>query len=429
MLYKKQLCLLLLCCCISRLQAQNRTLPPADTVRISLDSAESRFVSNNLQLLAQRYNVDVVKALEIQARLYPNPNFTIASTIYNPNAKKFFPAPLSTDGELSGNISQVIVLAGKINKNFKLAQANSRLSEYEFFDLLRTLKYSLRSTFYSIYYLQQSAAVYQLEINNLQVVVTAYNDPEVKKYISEKEVVRVKAQLYSLQNEYQGLIDQINDAESQLRLLVQEKAGTYLVPQLDDKKLESGNPLQYPLAVLVDSAYKGRTDLMIAKANTDISKLNYNYQKALAVPDLTASISYDQQGSYIHNYSALGLAIDLPFFSRNQGNIKSAKAAIKMNEATEQSAQLTVEENVYRALQKAIDADNLYKKIDPAFGQDYTRLVTAAVEHYKRREMGLLDFLDFYDSYKQTTLQVNAIKYNKINALEGINFYTGSSFF
>jgi cobalt-zinc-cadmium efflux system outer membrane protein len=125
----------------------------------------------------------------------------------------------------------------------------------------------------------------------------------------------------------------------------------------------------------------------------------------------------------------VGVAIDLPFFSRNQGNIKSAKAAIKMNETTERSMELSVDENVYRALQQSIDADNLYKKIDPGFGKDYDRLIHAALNAYKSRTMGLLDFMDFYDSYKQNTLQINGIKFNKLNALENINFYTGTNFF
>lgn len=414
--------------CSFFLKAQSGPLP-VDTLQVTIDSAESHFISKNFQLLAQRYNIDATKALEIQAKLYPNPNLSVSTTIYNSDVKKLFPAPLSDAGELAGSLSQTIVLAGKINKNVKLAQANTRLSEYQFFDLIRTLKYSLRTTFYSIYYLMQSANVYKLEIENLGFVVNAYNNPELKPYISEREIVRVKAQLFSLENEHQQLVDQINDAQSQLRLLVQEKAGTFIYPVLNNDTLENADPMKYTLDVLIDSAFKGRTDFLIAQANTQISKLNYNYQKALAVPDLTAGVSYDQQGSYIHNYSALGLAMDLPFFNRNQGNIKSARATIKMNEATEESVRLTVEENVYRALQKAIDADKLFKKMDATLGKDYARLIAAALEQYKRRNMGLLEFLDFYDAYIQNALQINAVRYNKLDALENINFYTGSNLF
>lgn len=400
-----------------------------DTLRLSIDSAEAHFINRNFLLLAQRYNIDAAKALEIQAKLYPNPNLSLASTLYNSPANRFFPAPLTNSGELMGALNQTIVLAGKLNKNLRLAEANTRLSQYQFFDLIRTLKYSLRVTFYNIYYLMQSAKVYKLEIENLGHVVKAYNNAELKPFISEREVVRVKAQLFSLENDHQQLINQINDAQSELRLLLQEKAGVFVYPELNNDALENTDPLKYPLAALIDSAYKGRTDLLIAQANTTVSKLNYNYQKALAVPDISVGVSYDQQGSYIHNLSMFGFAMDLPFFNRNQGNIKAAKASIEMSKATEQSIRLTVEENVFRALQKALDADSLFKNMDASLGKDYARLIASALDEYKRRNMSLLEFLDFYDAYIQNALQINAVKYNKLEALEDINFFTGSSLF
>ncbi|NIG55441.1 TolC family protein [Chitinophaga sp. Cy-1792] len=430
---------LVLCMSVVSVNAQqNNPLPAADSLKLPLDSAENLFLKNNLALLAQRYNVNVQQALEIQSRLYPNPNFSFATALvgHDPNitptpANKLFPSPFSEAGEASANISQEIVIAGKRNKAIKLAKSNTRLAEYQFYDLLRTLKYTLRTDFYTIYYLQQSASVYKDEIDGLQTVVDSYNglQKEGKFWVSEKEIVRVKAQLYSLQSEYQALIDQINNTQSELKLLLQVKTLTYIVPQLDPTLAANINPLKYPLPELVDSAYQRRTDLKIAQQNTEISKLNYNYQKALAVPDPSFSINYDKQGSYIKDLFMAGIAIDLPAFNRNQGNIKSAKFAVKMNEMTEQSVEKTVEENVYRALQESIDADKLYKKVDPAFQNDYSRLISAALDAYKKRTMGLLDFLDFYDSYKQNTLQINAIQLNKLNALESINFFTGFNFF
>ena len=51
------------------------------------------------------------------------------------------------------------------------------------------------------------------------------------------------------------------------------------------------------------------------------------------------------------------------------------------------------------------------------------------IRNYKQRNIGLLDFLDFYDSYKNNTLQVNAILYNRIQSFEDLNYYIGTTFF
>src|SRR5579863_2803212 len=99
-----------------------------DTLRLDLFHADKIFIDSNLQLLAQRYNIDVQRALILQARLWPNPNLSVAQgpivPIYDPNSQyphsNFF-----YKNELSAGVSQLILLAGKRNKQIKLAEARS----------------------------------------------------------------------------------------------------------------------------------------------------------------------------------------------------------------------------------------------------------------------------------------------------------------
>ncbi|MBS1975406.1 MAG: TolC family protein [Bacteroidetes bacterium] len=403
-----------------------------DTLQINIHQAEKIFRDNNLQLLAQRYNIDAQRALILQAKLWPNPNFSVSQgpiiPIYDPTSQyphsNFF-----YHSEMSAGISQLILLAGKRNKQIKLATANTSLAEYQFFDLLRTLKYSLRSVFFNIYYLQQSSKVYETEIKALQKVVSAYSDQQGKGYIAEKEVVRIRAQLYSFREEYVTLANQIKGLESELRLIVQVKPTVYIAPVIDADSIAKLDPSKYPLASLIDSAFRNRTDLQVARTNTEINKITYNYQKALAVPDLTLGISYDKQGSYANNFTALGASIDLPFFNHNQGNIKSAKFMIENTAALQKSIEATVEENITNSLDIAYSQDSIYKTIDPKFSNDFERLADAELTAYQKRTVGLLEFLDFYDAFKQNVLQVNTILYNRVQAFEDINFYTATNFF
>ena len=147
------------------------------------------------------------------------------------------------------------------------------------------------------------------------------------------------------------------------------------------------------------------------------------------MPDVTANVSYDQQGSYVKNLSMAGFSIDLPFFNRNQGNIKAAKHSIDAASASQRNVEASVEENVFRALQKAISQDKLLKGIDPLFSNDFERLMKEVVANYQKRNISILEFLDFYDSYKQNILQLNAIQFNRVSAFEDLNFYTANNFF
>lgn len=419
--------LLLLVCTSLLLTAKSQPAAPiTDTLHLSTDSAEAIFIRSNFLLLAQRYNIDIQKAQVIQARLYPNPNLSFNKGFYQTETKQVLAT--GDNGENAASLSQLILLAGKRNKQVRMAETNVKLAEYQFYDLLRTLKYTLRSDLFTTFYQLRSLSVYQDEITSLQQVVNAYRQQQGKGYIAEKEVVRIKAQLASLESEYNDLLNQFNDTQSEIRTLLQLKK-TNIIPLLQEDRLVRQDPVSVNLSTLIDTAYHQRTDLLIARTQSTLSRQNYQLQKAMAVPDVTLQMGYDQQGSYIHNFNYLGFAIDLPVFNRNQGNIKAAKSNIAMNTSLQKSVELSLEEQVTRAWQKSIDNDRLYNQSDPSLGNEFQQLVHEVLLNYQKRNIGLLEFLDFYDAYKQHAVQSATIRLNKISALEDLNFYTGNTFF
>jgi cobalt-zinc-cadmium efflux system outer membrane protein len=417
-------------CCMVFMQAHialaQTYLPKTDTFSINIQDAEKMFLENNLQILAQKYNVNATKALIIQAKLYPNPNFNIEQGAYDDSTGKWFET--NSHGEEAYQLTQLIVLSRKIRKQVNIAETNYKIAEDSLYDLLRTLKLALHGTFYNICYQQRTGKVYKEEIDALRKIVAAYKDIEDKGYISQSEIVQVQAQLYSLQNEYQVLVDNINDQESQLRLLLQVSPYNYYRPILDPS-IEKADPLTYSFTTILDSAYTNRADLTMAKDNMLLSQQTYIYQKALAMPDITLGAAYDKQGSYIQNFNAVSLGFDIPIFNRNQGNIKSSRILMDYNKANLQLTQKTVDEQLFRGLQKAIDADKLYKGIDPSFAGKFDTLAENMMQNYMKRNVSLLTFLTFYDSYKQNIVQLNTISYNKVYALENINFLTGTNLF
>src|ERR1700743_1556429 len=120
---------------------------------------------------------------------------------------------------------------------------------------MRPLKYTLRTDFFQIYYLRKSAMVYDAEIKALQQIANAFGEQVGKGYISEKEVVRIKAQLYSFQSEYNDLLNQINDTESELRLILQTKPTNFIDPAVDTSAVAGLDPAKYAMTTLIDSDY------------------------------------------------------------------------------------------------------------------------------------------------------------------------------
>jgi len=420
--YKLLLCLTLLG------STEYAAAQQADTLQLSLPQAEQLFLQHNYQLIAQNYQTDQVKADIITAKLFDNPTLSAETQLYNSVTKRFFETS-STQGQYAATVSQLIKLAGKRNKNIQLATAGVKMAEFEYFDLMRTLRYNLRASFYKTYYAQQSAKLYQQQINSLQQLLTASEAQLKAGNIAAKDMIRIKSLLYTLQTEYNNLENDIEDQQTELKLMTNIKAGANLVLVMDPAE-EKGYQLDKTIYVnLLDSARTNRADLKLAQSGIAYAQKSLMVQKANAVPDVEISLVYDLQGSYPNNYAGLGLQIPIPLFNRNQGEIKKAKVAIDAGKNLLNQQEATLENEVFNSYKTALRTENLYQGFDKNFHTDFDKLINEVVKNFKNRNMSLIEFMDFYDSYRQNTLQMNDLKYQRMNAKEEINYVTGSTIF
>jgi len=394
-----------------------------DTTHITIKAAEKQFLDKNLQLLAEKYNIDIARADVIQARLYNNPNFSVSTALYNQDQKKFLDVSNST-GQYGFGLSQLIILAGKRNKQIKLAEINTQQAENNFFDLLRTLRFSLRGDFYNVYFLQNSINAYTAQINTLENLNNAYSDLQAKGVVTLKDAVRIKSLLYSLKAEQTGLKNQLNDAEAELQLLLQNNK-TFFYPEADSSSPAAAAIDQYNLQGLTDSAYANRYDLRLANNAVMYNQQNYALQKSLRVPDLTLGAEFDKRGSYINNASFLNAAIDLPFFNRNQGNIKAAKISIDQSKTQLELQRQTVENDVQKAYVKLLTTNKMLQSFDPGFRSQFQRLMDGVTDNFLKRNISLIDFTDFVESYKNNVLQLNQLQNDRMQAIEALNFSIG----
>ncbi|MGD0582537.1 MAG: TolC family protein [Bacteroidales bacterium] len=398
-----------------------------DTLRISVRQADSTFISQNLSLLAEKCNIEASRAQIIQARLFKNLTFSIEQNVYNTEYLTNGGRPwfdFTDKGETSVQIQKLFLLAGKRNKLIQLAESGALREEQVYFDMLRTLKYSLHSQFYNIYFLQQILKVYDKEISSLDRLVGVFEGQSEKGFISRKELLRIKSMLFSLENEKLGLTTQMISAQSDFNILM-HTSNLYYLTQFDQNEFDKRSLDSLKLSTLIDTADIYRYDLRMARTDLDISNINLAYQKSVAVPDLTLSGGWDRNGSYVHNYNFIGMQFDLPFFDRNQGNIKTAKFNAESNKYKVQSAEDQVKADVINAYSTAIETDRLYSRFDKSFLGDLESMNGEMLKNFEKRNISLIEFLDYYDAYKTNVIQLNTLMYNLINSFENINFVVG----
>ena len=398
-----------------------------DTLKLTLQQADSVFILQNLSLLSEKCNINSAKAQIIQAKLYTNITIAATQNVINTEyqttgGRKWL--DLTDKGESSAQIQKLFRLAGKRNKQIQIAELVANREEQVYFDLLRTLKYSLRSDFYNLYYLRQIISVYDKEIASMHKLIDGYQSQFEKGFISKKELLRLRSALFSLENEKIGFTSQIISTQNDFNVLM-HTSNLYYLPQFDTGSLTKLSPENLRLQALIDTAFVHRYDLKMAQSDLNINKANLSYQKALAVPDLTISAGWDKNGSFIHNYNFVGLQFDLPFFNRNQGNIKSAKFNLESSQYKVKSAEEIVKSDVLGAYANALETNQLYNKFDNTFMADLDVLNQEMLKNFQKKNISLIEFLDYYDAYKENAVQLNTLLYNRINALENLNYSIG----
>ncbi len=149
----------------------------------------------------------------------------------------------------------------------------------------------------------------------------------------------------------------------------------------------------------------------------------------MAVPDLTVGLVYDRENDYIPDYKGLTLGFDIPVFNRNQGGIAQAKDYIQASQLQLQSKQDSVRHEVQTAYRKTLEADRVYNSFPRSFAGDYSTEITGVLENFKKRNISMLQFLDFYDSYKQSMVELYQLQSNRMDAFETLNYATGKTVF
>jgi cobalt-zinc-cadmium efflux system outer membrane protein len=413
--------LLFLCC--SKILFAQRSIT-RDTVSITLADAENLFLHKNFLLLAAKYQVSASDAAIVQAKLYPNPAISIDQGAYNPDNKKWF--DLSKSGETAVSLQQVILLAGKRNKQVSISKINSQISLYQFYDLIRTLRYELRSSFYGLYFLQQPVAVYDKEIESLRSLIDVYTNQYNKGNIAFKELARLQALEFSLQNERLDLLKQLTEKQFNLVLVTGDTLSRPINPVIDPEFFDQVDLSKISYTQLVDSALMNRYDLRGANAQVQLNQANLIYQKSLRIPDLTLGINYDKAGSYIRNYNSISLGIGLPFWNRNQGNISVAQYQIEESKQLQSQAELQVRNDISKAYTQLLETDKLYKTTSSQFTGDYEKLLDGITKSYQNHTISMLEFIDYYETYKNSKLEFNHLQSNRLDALENLNLATGT---
>jgi cobalt-zinc-cadmium efflux system outer membrane protein len=374
---------------------------------LALNQLEQAFQKNNLQLLAAQYNITASRAAVIQARIWDQPYLSTDVNLINPSAGRLF--DIGSNGEKGLAIQQLIYRGGKKKSEVNFAKSNVELAELQFEQLVRSLKYALDQDYYSIYFDQKKIATLDGQIGRLDSLLISYQNQSAINNIPLNQVVRLQSLILSLRTDRNEIQKNITEAHQDLLLI--SGLTTPVLPIVDEAALK----LKYTgLHVSQDSlagiAYQYNPDYLFNLKIIQNQELYLQWQKSLAVPDLTAGLTYDQGGGAFRNQINLTFGIPLPVWNRNKGNILAAEALRDQASTYAAFKKIELKNKIEAAILIWQQYLNQYNSITPAVTINQETVYQGILANFQKRNISLLEFTDFMESHNQTILQLNEIK-------------------
>lgn len=403
-------------CALFLLVLFNQAVMAQNTV--TLQDCESQFLKKNLFLLASQYNIDASKALTIQARIWDNPTISAELNAYNPERNKYF--DIGKEGQKVFGIEQLIYLGGKKRNEVKLAQTNEQLAELEFNDLLRTLKLQLRKSFYTVYYNTKSLETTDKQLAHIEDLINSYSVQAQKGNIPLKDVVRLQTLYLNFKNERMEVVNNNIEEQANLKLLLNSTEN--IVPDVSKDEFNKYlKTMDFDLKSFENEAIANRPDYLAKQKEIDANELNVKWQKSLSVPDITLGANYDQRSGAFNREANLTVGIPLPLWNQNKGNIKYAKTILEQSKVEKQNFELQLQTEITSAWTKWDESRKNYTVIKPTVNSDFEAVYNGMLTNFQKRNVSLLEFTDFMESYNQATIQVNELKKKLALSAEELN--------
>ncbi|MFV0312158.1 MAG: TolC family protein [Dysgonomonas sp.] len=385
------------------------------SIKLTTGEVESLFLSNNLQLVATRFDVDIADAAIVQAKLWDNPNLSISdvnlwSTGSQRDGESEVIPPLfgsfAKNTEFSIELSQLIQTANKRGKLVNREKVSKEIALQEFEEVLRGLKVELRKSVYEIQYSQAYLAILTNQRESLSRLIESHKKQVSQGNIAKNELLRLQSSFLELENEINEVRSDLNEQQKTLKVLLNVDPFTNLEVE------ENSNPQKSPdsilLARLMELAEESRPDMKLHNLQTQYHEKSLAYEKSLRVPDLTISANYDRYGGVWKDFIGFGVSIDLPFFNRNQGNIRAARISRDQSLYLARQQQNIIQHEVAASYNNYVYTYAFYKKInDDSLLPELDNMLDTYTKNLQNRNISMLEYIDFMDAYranKQTVL-------------------------
>ncbi|MCD7977478.1 MAG: TolC family protein [Tannerellaceae bacterium] len=422
-------CVLICLCLFTSLFALDNKI-----IRLTQKEIEGLFLTQNLELLAEQMNIDVAEAAIVQAKLWENPSLSISevnlwSTSSQREGEDVMIPPLfgsfGKNTEFSLELSQLIRTANKRGKLVRMEKVSKEMAIAQFEEVLRGLKTELRNSIYELVFAQSYKEVLGHQSHSLKQLTDVYARQVKEGNLAKSEWLRLQSALFEIDNEKMEVETEWNALQKNLKVLL-HLPPEVIVEVISDQQ-EKVDPEQLALAELIDLATDHRPDLRLAGLQTSLMERSLAFERAQRVPDLTISANYDRYGGVWKDFIGFGVSVDLPFWNRNQGNIKAARIQIEQSRLEVRQQENIVWNEIAEAFNNYSLVYRFHSRIvENPLLDELDGMMEVYTRNLMERNISMLEYIDFMEAYKSNKeTMLNASK-NLSRQLEELQYTIGT---
>jgi len=375
-------------------------------------------------LLASSMNIEAQKALVIQAKVFANPVFSTGLHVYDTDTRKFF--QVGPSGEKTFQLDELIRLGGKRKSEIEMAKSDVKLAELEFQQLVRQLKFQLHSDLFALGQQKLLVETYNKQLVLLDTILTSYQVQTDKGNIPLKELVRLKGAYLKLTNDRSELLRQYYETMANVQIILQVTSAVefhYTESEISGYiKIKSKDEL-------MQEALANRPELLIAEQQKLQVQQNLQYQKKLAIPDVGLFTSYDQHGGFYNHELNAGFNISLPFFNRNQGNIKASQFKLSASEYQLKAMNMEITNSLQNYLSFYNQTVSEYLKATKLYNLDFEVTLKGMTDNFQKRNVSIVEFVDFFEAYNDVLTELSKVKTQLVLSGEQLNLLIGKDLY
>lgn len=357
---------------------------------LTLQQAIERALANYPALQIQQYSIEQAQGLKTTAGLFPNPVLT------------YYKEYLSLNRQKGG---ETTVFAG-LPLNFlwsrwsKVAAASAQVDSEQMMlaDVQRLIKFEVQKVFVETYFAKRSYHAWQKATAVFDKAAKASRvrlaDGDMSGYGQQRIAIE---HLRYQKAEYEARV-QLNNSRRQLAFLLDPNQSEVLIET--SANFPSPAPEISQENVLAQ-ALQTRPDLQAAKATVRSKQGALTAAKWQCLPAASVAVGYKKA---VDNFNGAVVQVNFgfPLFNRNQGQVRSARAALDQQALANE----LLEKRVALEVRQAYEKYRLYRQQVEQFlaesVQPPEQLLEIAQFSYTEGEMSLLELLDGVRAYSES---------------------------